>query len=251
MLVTDYALPVPYIKVNEALEVLYYSEKAAQLFHIPYNFLHLADEENERKLRGFLALSRDDRPLEISLQTKESPFELFDLYVTWDHYVHGHIICIRKEDTNAKLEQMVQQLQHRLLTTDFELFEKKEELEKAFYAIDQLSGPFIMLSGGVALIPLFGDITDRKINAIKEQTLKRAYEHELETALFDFTAVGTITLEGLLQLDQLFRALRYMGGIAAVIVGVKPIHAQQLHNLDSAVSFTTLSTLKDALQKYI
>ncbi len=148
-------------------------------------------------------------------------------------------------------EDMVLDLQNRLSSTDFELFEKKEELEKAFMEIDKLSGPFITLSAEVALIPMFGDITPRKINAIKENTLKSAYKHDLDTMLFDFTGAGSITREGLQQMESLFTALSYMGGIEAVIVGVKPEHAKQMNALNADEEFSFLSTLQEAMKKHL
>ncbi|UZJ78798.1 hypothetical protein [Fictibacillus sp. KU28468] len=64
-------------------------------------------------------------------------------------------------------------------------------------------------------------------------TLKSAYKHDLDTMLFDFTGAGSITREGLQQMESLFTALSYMGGIEAVIVGVKPEHAKQIKELNA------------------
>ncbi|SDN55210.1 rsbT co-antagonist protein RsbR [Fictibacillus solisalsi] len=251
MPVTDYVLPVPYFKINTEFHILNFSKQAEALFMITENITSIVDEEGVAKLKNFLQTSSGTQPMEISMKTKNYALELFDLYISWDHYLNGHLICIKKNEQNKNLENMVYRLQSRLSSTDFELFEKKEELEQAIDEIDRLSGPFISLSDEVALIPMFGDITSRKINSIRENTLKNAYREDLDTILFDFTGVGSITLEGLEQMESLFRALSYMGGIESVIVGVKPEHARQMHELNSEVEFSFLSTLQEAMKKYL
>lgn len=253
MPVTDYELPVPYIKVSSDLQIVTYSKEAQSIFQLSDSLSSIVDQENIAKLKNFMYASEMEtiKPIEISLITKDRPLELFDIYVSWDHYLNGHLVCIKKEQNNKFLEEMVYNLQSRLSSTDFELFEKKEELEQAFLEIDQLSGPFILLSDQVALIPMFGDITTRKINAIKENTLKSAYKHDLDAMLFDFTGVGSITLEGLQQMESLFTTLAYMGGIESVIVGVKPEHAIQMNAFHTESKFSFLSTLQEAMKKYI
>ncbi|MDN4527281.1 STAS domain-containing protein [Fictibacillus fluitans] len=251
MPVTDYVLPVPYFKINSDFQILNFSKQAEALFMVAEKFTSMVDEESVAKLENFLQTPNVAQPMEVSLKTKNHPLELFDLYISWDHYLNGHLVCIKKNDQNKNLENMVYRLQNRLSSTDFELFEKKEELERAMEEIDRLSGPFISLSDEVALIPMFGDITPRKINSIRENTLKNAYRQDLDTILFDFTGVGSITLEGLEQMESLFRALSYMGGIESVIVGVKPEHARQMHELNSEVEFSFLSTIQEAMKKYL
>lgn len=96
MPVTDYVLPVPYFKINTDFHILNFSKQAEALFTITENITSIVDEESVAKLKNFLQTSDGAQPMEISMKTKNYPLELFDLYISWDHYLNGHLICIKK-----------------------------------------------------------------------------------------------------------------------------------------------------------
>src|SRR5690606_18264026 len=149
------------------------------------------------------------------------------------------------------LIQKLSDIQQRLASSDFELLEKKEELENVLKRLDQLSGPFIPLSDTLCMIPLFGDITADKINTISESSLQSVFRGNYEVILFDLTAVGEVHEGGIEKFIQLVKTLNFMTGNVIKLIGIKPNLAKKLkhHDLDQWVQFN--HSLKEELSTYL
>ena len=250
MLPYNQPFPVPYIQIDKGGNILSCSEAAAELFNIrESNLLALTDEASEEKVRKFIFEQGDPVKIEANLKTKLNPVKLFDLHLSWDEQSNGHIVLLSKDQMNEQLEDRLLALQKRLSSTNFELLEKKDELERTFVRLRELSGPFIELSSGMAFIPLFGDITKAKLEAITSQALRSAYEGEYSHIAVDFTAVGQIEEEGVDKLLELFTMLKYMSGAKLQVVGMKPQHSQIMNSFKREWPFSFAPSLAHILQE--
>lgn len=189
--------------------------------------------------------------LELNMKTKDAPLALFDVHILWDSDDCANMIFLPKDSSNEVLMNKLLELQGRLASTDFELLEKKEELEQVLIRLNQLSGPFIPLSESMCLIPLFGDITADKINVISESCLKSVFAGEYDEILFDLTAVGEVEDKGIEKFTQLIKTLNFMTGSIIKLIGIKPNLAKVVNNykLDEWVQLD--QSLKQVLSVYL
>ena len=96
------------------------------------------------------------------------------------------------------------------------------------------------------MIPFFGDLDAGKIESIKSQILDDVYEKHAETVILDLTAMDEINVEGMDYLNSLLQTFKIMG-IAAIVTGVKPEHAKQLHALRTTVDMHFEASLATVL----
>lgn len=238
-------LPVPYIEISTDGTILSYSKAAAEEFSLPAgNILSLVDSESKEKFSRFCYQYDQVMTFEVNLLKKDLVLSAFDIHVSWNDG-KGQLVFITKEQDYTKLNDQLVALRQRLAHTDMELFEKKEALENAIQRLRELAGPFIVLSSTTALIPLFGHLTIETIEAITEKTLEEAYTSKQQVLIFDFSAVGDLTNEGVAKLNELFTMLNLLGK-SLIIGGIKPEHAQQLHTYNQQWPCEFYSSLKAA-----
>lgn len=245
-------LPVPYLTFNRDAEITGYSREAINLFDMEdRKLIHLVDEDSIEKLYKIVFAKKAGRNVELNLITRQEPLSLFEVQFNWDQDGICHFIAIPADKANSELAARLSELQNRLSSTDFELFEKKEQLEDAISRLNQLSGPFIPVSDVLAFVPLFGDLTEAKMKAVTANAVKSAYEGEYETILFDFNATGKITAGGIAKLHDLFQLLIYMGNPTIKVIGVKPSHAKELNRFGQSWPVQFEPSLRTALNQYI
>lgn len=242
-------IPIPYFQINREYEILNRSKLAQEQFPNVEGFLELVDGDSLEKAERTLQTYSRETKFELVMKTFHSPFTLFEVRLSWDMDDTCEIICIEKSSENEKLSLQIDRLRARLQNTDFELLDKKNELEAALHQINELSGPFISLTNDTALIPLFGDLTEDKMTLISKKILDNAHNKDQERLYFDFTGVAEITKEGFKELQQVFKTLWYMGQIEAIIIGITPQQAVMLNNLDAEYHLKFVSTLKDAIKE--
>ena len=246
-------LPLPYLSVNRDGKIVSYSALADDWFDLSNGHIKsLVDEESISKLsRIGLEPGLSPIKMELNMITKEKPLELFDVHIQWDHENRASMIFLPKDSSNEELIEKLMNIQKRLASTDFELLEKKDELEQVLRRMDELSGPFIPLSDTLCVIPLFGDITSDKINTISDSCLQSVFRGNYEVILFDLTAVGEVHAEGITKFIQLVKTLNFMTGNVIKLIGIKPDLAKELnhHNLDQWVQFN--HSLKEELSTYL
>ncbi|WP_053218394.1 STAS domain-containing protein [Virgibacillus senegalensis] len=241
-------LPLPYFKINKNLDILSMSDKAKQLFMIGDGFLSLVDEESMEKARSNIYPEIVDNNVELNLKTKNNPSAAYEVNIHWNSE-DGHIICFEAPEKTEKITDQLQKLRDRLNSTDFELLAKKEELEDAIERVNKLSGPVIPLDEDVALVPFFGDLPPEKLDIIKTDILRFIYDSSIDYLLFDFTAVGNISREGINSLEELMNTIHLMGQ-EIVLCGVKPKHAQAINNLRRFLKAKTVTSLSQAIHHY-
>ncbi|MCF6139358.1 STAS domain-containing protein [Pseudalkalibacillus berkeleyi] len=241
-------IPVPYFQINHDYKILARSKVADELFPLVAGFLELVDGDSMTKATKYLRIKSGTSQFELVMQTTTNPFSLFEVHLSWNMDHTCEIVCINKDDQSNQLFKQVDRLHSRLENTNYELLEKKNELEYAMQKINELSGPIISLTEKVALVPLFGELTDEKMHYIAEKILRIAHEKNQERLYFDFTGVGEVTQEGVDELQGLFKTLWYMGQIEAIIIGITPKQAVVLNHLDTQYPLKFVSTLKDAIK---
>ncbi|WP_409296725.1 Stressosome protein rsbRB [Peribacillus sp. SCS-26] len=243
-------LPAPYLRVDNNFNILGYSLESLRHFDLSRDRLtDLVDEGSLEKLYNNLFSTKDSRKIELNFRTRYEPAALFEVHISVDHNDHCHLILIPIGRKIHLLEEKLLTLQQRLLSTDFELFEKKEELVTALDRLNELSGPFIPISDEIAFIPIFGDVTEHKMKTINSNTVKRVYEGTYKSILFDFTATGKLDPPGIQLLGELFQMLNIMGSKNLNLIGLNPAHTMQLNSylIDWPVEFQ--ANLRQVIEK--
>ncbi|MFS0781035.1 hypothetical protein [Bacillus sp. 1P06AnD] len=222
-------LPIAYIKSTEQGEILYCSSIAKRTIARKAECMdEFLDEGSLEKYKMFIK-NRHEGNMEVNIRKGSYIIELYDVYISYSgdciHHcfipVNGHL---------GKLENQLLSISKRLQETDLDLFKKKEELEDTLYKLDELSGPFIPLSTRFALIPIFGDINERKMKNISCHVCNRLYEGEFRSIAFDFSATGIISAEGIILIDQLLQLVLLMDDETDIyLVGLNNDHVKKWH----------------------
>ncbi|WP_026560372.1 hypothetical protein [Bacillus sp. J37] len=71
---------------------------------------------------------------ELVMNTKNSPYGLYQIQINWQNKF-GHIVCIEQDERIQELIDAVEQHRKRLSDTNFELLQKKEQLEQSIERI--------------------------------------------------------------------------------------------------------------------
>lgn len=238
--------PLPAYQLNRKLEIVEHSEKAQSLFGESALFLNLLDEGSVSKASDFLLSNRFSEPIELNFKTAAGELKLCDLHCKWDSEFLLNVIVVPKDNQVAKISAQLSSLRHRLNETNYDLLLEKERTDKLLQRVRELSAPTIELGIGLLLIPFFGDLDAGKIESIKSQILDDVYEKHAETVILDLTAMDEINVEGMDYLNSLLQTFKIMG-IAAIVTGVKPEHAKQLHALRTTVDIHFEASLATVL----
>ncbi|SEN06476.1 rsbT co-antagonist protein RsbR [Mesobacillus persicus] len=242
-------LPYPCFVVDEELSILEYSNEALSLFRPVPAFLDLVDSESEDKARKLLSGRNSSPEGEIIMCSINSPQALFTVRINWKDG-KGYIICIEKDESLNSLIKMVEIQRQRLADTDFELFEKKEQLQESLKSIRDLSGPFIKLSKKAALIPLFGDLDEQLIQQNAEKFTREASEGDYDFIIFDFNGIGKVEKAGIDEFNRLIGQLKLIGA-QSIITGVHPQHATTIHHATNGIQATFINRLINAIKKNV
>ncbi|WP_077624075.1 STAS domain-containing protein [Sediminibacillus massiliensis] len=242
-------LPLPYFKIDENYRITAMSEESKLKFLHGDGLMSLVDEGSQEKAARNITPEIPVNSIELVLKTKNDPAVAFQLDIKWFEK-EGHIICQEPNTNVGNVSRQLQGLRDRLAETDFALLEKKEELEQAIDRADKLSGPFIPLSKEVAVVPLFGDLSSKKLHSISGGIVDSLYHSEFHYILFDFTVVGEISRSGMAALEELIKTIGVMGQ-DSIICGVKPLHAQMINDFKWLFKSKKINKLSDAVRMYV
>ncbi|TMW73358.1 STAS domain-containing protein [Alteribacter natronophilus] len=244
-------IPLPYIKINSRFDILHVSDRAKEEFPTVNSFLDIIDRESREKAKKTLERRINNFTLELNLQTKNSPLTLYDVYGHWNgNGEEAHIITVLKDSRMEKVESQLLTLQKRLRNTNFELYEKNEELEESIARNNRLSAPFITLSDRVALVPVYGDLHEEKLLAVQENIYDAVYEGDYEKVLIDFTGVGAIEKDGIHAIKEIFLTLDYMG-VTVILIGIQPHHARQMKIYKEELKMTCIHSAQEAIKRFL
>ncbi len=238
--------PLPVYQLNRKLEIIEYSEKAESMFGESELFVELLDEGSVSKARDFLLSARFSEPIELNFKTASDELMLCDIHCKWDSESLLNVVVVPKDNQVEKISAQLSSLRYRLNETNYDLLLEKERTEKLLQRVRELSAPTIELGIGLLLIPFFGDLDAGKIESVKSQILEDVYEKHAETVILDLTAMDEINSDGMDFLNSLLQTFKVMG-VAAIVTGVKPNHAKQLHALRTSVDMHFEASLATVL----
>ncbi|XQY92597.1 STAS domain-containing protein [Metabacillus sp. HB246100] len=241
-------IPLPYFIINHDLTILESSHHALDLFGHSDNLLTFIDKESQEKAKRIL-IAKEKKSTELVMSTLESSFALFQLKINWVNE-KGHIVCIEQDGRIQQLIDAVEKHRKRLSETNFELLDKKEQLEESLAKIMDLSAPSITLTDQIVLVPLFGDLEKELIDKNNLKILQKIKHSRIDKILFDFHGVGEITAEGINELRQLTTSIELMGA-SSYIIGVKPAHAKVIHQTSIETGTDYLRNLNEAIRSFV
>ncbi|WP_082233468.1 STAS domain-containing protein [Halobacillus massiliensis] len=248
----DRSFPLPYYVINKNFFIQSYSRQVSDLWGDNHeNLLDIMDEESIDKVKKWVAPELHQASLEIYLKPFNDELDPVpaDMYVTWNNDLYAEIIFFLKDEKLTKVTKTLNNLRSRLNDTNFELLEEKEKLEEVIDQNNRLSAPFIELTSDTALIPLFGNISNEKMLSVETNLLMSSQKEEMDRLLFDFTAVGEMDREGVHVLTNMMTSLFYMG-LDIIIIGISPMQAKQLHEMEIPSQVSFLNSLQQAIEKY-
>lgn len=119
-------VPAPLFETDEAFRVCDKSDMAILCFPDVENFLQLIDEDNREKFLSRAGLPGFPMGIEINLQTRANPLELFDVYVAL--HDRGYlVICLPENPRHQRLALEVQELRKALAEADFAQVERRQQ----------------------------------------------------------------------------------------------------------------------------
>ncbi|MCP3031310.1 STAS domain-containing protein [Halobacillus sp. A1] len=247
----DRTFPLPFFTINKNFTILTFSQEAEKLCGTPASLLEVFEDGSLEKVKKWVTPELHKAALEVHLKPVAEEVEplTVDLYVTWDNDLYAQALIIPKDDKLTKVTKTLNQLRGRLNDTNFELLDEKEKLENAISQNNRLSAPFIRLTEDTALIPLFGELTQEKMQAVEDNLFKSSQNDDIDRMLFDFTAVGEMNREGIRVLTNMMTSLFYMGA-EIVIIGVKPKQVKVLHEMVIPSQIRFMNSLQQAIHKY-
>ncbi|WP_270182837.1 STAS domain-containing protein [Alkalihalobacillus sp. CinArs1] len=239
--------PLPAFLVDHDLNIKGQSRLATELFSKPDSFLDFVDSGSKQKA---LELIKDQEEFELVLNTVESPYMLFKVFARW-HDGEGQLLCVRQDSQIMELSSMLQMQRDRLAETNFDLLDKKEELEEAMSKIKRLSSPFLPISSSLSVIPLFGSLDEELFLINEQQLLSTLQNGNYEYVILDFNGIGEIEERGVFAFQSFYRMIQLIG-VSPILSGLKPQHVFQLMENDFNVdqTFHITGSLKDAISQY-
>jgi len=124
-----------------------------------------------------------------------------------------------------------------------------QQMQAQELLINQLSAPVIPITANEAILPLIGDLDQKRISNIQSNTLEHCSNHSYERIYLDMSGVESIDTIVAHHLFQLIQSLDLLG-VKSVICGMNPKVAQVAIQL--GIDFTQIpikSTLSHALHE--
>ncbi|WP_444684232.1 STAS domain-containing protein [Alkalicoccus luteus] len=239
-------IPLPLFKLNKQLAVLEMHDPSRFFSKKPAYFDALADEGSLKKCRYLFEASIERSELNVVTDTGIRLFELFISKIEegWS------VLLVPASNNYLQVADKLEKLQSRLTETNFELFEKSESLSKAVKRSNKLSGPFIELTENLGIVPLFGDLSSEKLEAIQANVLSRTYLAQPERLLIDFTGVGIIDRSSVGKLRDFLLILEQLG-ISTVVIGLHPAHARTILPYRRELNFEVERSAKEAVRQWL
>ncbi|WP_347862453.1 STAS domain-containing protein [Salimicrobium sp. PL1-032A] len=243
----DNVFPLPYFEIDANWNIREYSAEAEELFGLPFHFSDIVDMETKEKAKEWLHPKHEKAKLEMNLWKKDGDVLLADTYITWKNDLFAEVLLVPKDTQVDKVATRLQAIQTELTKTKLELVEEKERAEAVTEHNNRLSAPFISLTEESALVPLFGDLSHRKIRSIEQHLLEDVRDSEADLILFDFTAVGNIEKEGFELLAGLMKALSHMG-LEITVIGLHPRHVPHVYKWALPTGVRFMQSLEQVLR---
>ncbi|MCD5324384.1 MULTISPECIES: STAS domain-containing protein [Pontibacillus] len=123
----------------------------------------------------------------------------------------------------------------------------KDTIQKAHYAINELSIPMVRITEEVGVIPIVGEIDTYRAQLLMDNALKQGEEFRLTTVIIDLSGVSIIDTMVAHQLFKVIHSLELIG-VRGVLSGIRPDIAQTMVNLGiNMKTVDTFSSLHKAI----
>ena len=116
----------------------------------------------------------------------------------------------------------------KLLNTDLQ--EMLTAQARLLQTVEELASPVVPAVEGVIVLPLIGQIDDRRAGQILDTLLSGVEQYQAQVAILDITGVAVVDTQVAHYLMQSVRAARLLGA-EAILVGIRPEVAQALTTL--------------------
>ncbi|MDM5337191.1 STAS domain-containing protein [Fictibacillus enclensis] len=135
----------------------------------------------------------------------------------------------------------------QLFTTMASLMTYVLGLTRAKKEINQLSAPMISITKGVAILPIIGEITESRAEAIIQLTLEKTQTLSLESLVIDLSGITQINEYVTHYLLTITKTLSLLG-VLPILTGFRPDMARRSVNSAEELSKITIKgNLEDAL----
>ncbi|AZB41776.1 STAS domain-containing protein [Bacillus sp. FJAT-42376] len=114
-----------------------------------------------------------------------------------------------------------------LFTTMASLLSYVLDLDKVNREIEELSAPMVPLTDGVAVLPIIGDISEKRAQIIIQSTLKQSSDRSLQYLILDLSGILRVNRDVIHHLVQLANMLSLIG-VTPILTGILPVQAQNM-----------------------
>ncbi|MCE7791712.1 GAF domain-containing protein [Salipaludibacillus sp. CUR1] len=122
------------------------------------------------------------------------------------------------------------------------------DLDEVNCRVQDIGTPVVPVDDGVAILPLTGEVDERRSEIIMEQVLQRSYQDAIEYLIID---VSGLAIENHNVSDNICRlsvSIQLLGA-TPILTGVRPDQAIFFHHSESQINrLTAKSNLKEALK---
>lgn len=125
---------------------------------------------------------------------------------------------------------------------------KDELIESQRKMVENLSAPIIPIDASISVLPLIGNIDNRRSASITEKVLMEISSKRIQTLIIDMSGVGEMEPYVIDQFLKMIDGIEMMG-CKAVITGLHPVVVKKV--IDLGVSFGDKAILKGTLQQAI
>lgn len=130
--------------------------------------------------------------------------------------------------------------------TDFKEAEEKITLYNR--EIQLLSTPLVPIKQGVSVLPLIGNIDERRVDSIVERIIPKLSKEEVETLILDLSGFSNMDEQATIGIFQLNDLLK-LKGVRLIITGITPKIAMRTKGLNiDFINFITYGSVKQAIE---
>ena len=174
------------------------------------------------------------------------PVVEFKVYAS-EQTIDAQIAELRRQ----RLDQRERELEARITQARQELREGQEQLQAQQDTIRTMETPIIQVWDGVLVVPLVGELTSERAQAMGETLLMRVNDLGARDVVLDLTGISSFDEQSGDLLNRTVMAVQLIGA-RCTVVGLSPRVTQILVGLDIRLTnVRTLRTLADALKNVV
>jgi rsbT co-antagonist protein RsbR len=101
------------------------------------------------------------------------------------------------------------------------------DLDRVNKEVEELSAPMVSLTDGLAVLPIIGDINEKRAQTITQATLYNCTRLSLNYLIVDLSGMHRINKVVSRHLLDIVKMLRLIG-VVPILTGIQPAHASQM-----------------------